>query len=63
MTAIQFLTGHSFAELSNLVELDLSFNFFERLPMDGLKNLKNLKFLNLGSNKIKVSHSPTLSSF
>ena len=34
--------------------MDLSFNFFERLPMDGLKNLKNLKFLNLGSNKIKV---------
>ena len=38
-----------------LVELDLSFNFFESLPIDAFKSLKNLKFLNLGSNKIKVN--------
>ena len=43
------------AELTNLVELDLSSNFLESVPVQALKSLTNLKFLNLGSNKIRVS--------
>ena len=49
-----------FSELTNLVELDLAFNFFESIPIEALKTLTNLKFLNLGSNKIKVCHAPHL---
>ena len=44
----------SLPELTNLVELDLSFNFFDSIPIEAFKGLENLKFLNLGSNKIKV---------
>ena len=36
------------------MELDLSFNFFDSIPIEAFKGLGNLKFLNLGSNKIKV---------
>ena len=43
-----------FSGLSSLLELDLSNNFLENIPIAALANLKNLKFLNLGSNKIKV---------
>lgn len=32
----------------------MSFNFFETVPVEALANLSNLKFLNLGSNKIMV---------
>ena len=38
----------------NLVELDLSNNFLTKVPMAALAALKNMKFLNLGSNKIQV---------
>ncbi len=41
-------------ELTNLVELDLSSNFLDSVPVQALKSLGNLKFLNLGSNKIRV---------
>ena len=44
----------SLPELTNLVELDLSFNFFDSIPIEAFQGLENLKFLNLGSNKIKV---------
>ena len=40
--------------LVNLVELDLSNNFLTKVPMVALAALNNLKFLNLGSNKIQV---------
>ena len=40
--------------LSSLVELDLANNFLESVPVSALSPLKNIKFLNLGSNKIKV---------
>ena len=36
------------------MELDLSFNFFDSIPIEAFEGLGNLKFLNLGSNKIKV---------
>ena len=36
------------------MELDLSFNFFDSIPIEAFKSLEALKFLNLGSNKIKV---------
>ena len=39
------------------MELDLSFNFFDSIPIEAFKGLENLKFLNLGSNKIKVHRS------
>ena len=38
------------------MELDLSFNFFDSIPIEAFKSLENLKFLNLGSNKIKVGN-------
>jgi Leucine-rich repeat (LRR) protein len=41
--------------LVNLVELDLSNNFLTAVPMAALAALTNLKFLNLGSNKIQVT--------
>ena len=43
-----------FSGLVNLVELDLSNNFLTKVPMVALAALNNLKFLNLGSNKIQV---------
>ena len=46
----------SLPELTNLVELDLSFNFFDSIPIEAFQGLENLKFLNLGSNKIKVGN-------
>jgi len=45
---------HTLAELTNLVELDLSQNFFDAVPVEALTALKGLRFLNLGSNKIRV---------
>jgi hypothetical protein len=42
------------------VELDLANNFLEAVPVQALKVLKNIKFLNLGSNKIKVNTVPRL---
>ena len=36
------------------MELELSNNFMEAIPIAALSSLKNLKFLNLGSNKIQV---------
>ena len=42
------------ADLTNLVELDLSYNFLSSIPVGALSDLNNLKFLNLGSNKIQV---------
>ena len=44
-----------FSGLVNLVELDLSNNFLTKVPMAALAALNNLKFLNLGSNKIQVT--------
>ncbi len=41
-------------ELNNLVELDLSSNFLDSVPVEALSRLDNLRFLNLGSNKIRV---------
>ena len=41
-------------DVPNLVELDLSHNFLREVPVDALSGLKNLKFLNLGSNRIEV---------
>ena len=41
-------------DLTNLVELDLSYNFLSSIPVGALADLNNLKFLNLGSNKIQV---------
>jgi hypothetical protein len=38
----------------NLVELDLSNNFLSSIPLAALTTLTNLKFLNLGANKIQV---------
>ncbi len=38
----------------NLVELDLSNNFLTTVPIAALATLLNLKFLNLGANKIQV---------
>ena len=40
--------------LVNLVELDLSNNFLTAIPIAALSTLTNLKFLNLGANKIQV---------
>ena len=40
--------------VSSLVELELSNNFLESIPIAALASLDNLKFLNLGSNKIQV---------
>ena len=40
--------------VSSLVELELSNNFLESIPIAALAALDNLKFLNLGSNKIQV---------
>jgi Leucine-rich repeat (LRR) protein len=37
-----------------LVELDLSLNFLTSVPVEALGQLRNLKFLNLGSNRIQV---------
>ncbi len=42
------------AGLVNLVELDLSNNFLTAIPIAALATLLNLKFLNLGANKIQV---------
>ena len=44
-----------FSDLENLVELDLSLNFLSSVPVGALGQLRNLKFLNLGSNRIQVS--------
>ncbi len=44
-------------ELNNLVELDLSSNFLDSVPVEALSRLDNLRFLNLGSNKIRVRRS------
>ena len=44
------------ADLTNLVELDLSYNFLSSIPVGALADLNNLKFLNLGSNKIQVKY-------
>ena len=41
--------------VSSLVELELSNNFLESIPIAALASLDNLKFLNLGSNKIQVN--------
>ena len=49
MLTIKFTLG-----LSSLVELDLANNFLQSIPIAALSSLDNLKFLNLGSNKIKV---------
>lgn len=50
------------SDLTNLVELDLSYNFLSSIPVGALADLNNLKFLNLGSNKIQVIFiSPFLS--
>ena len=43
-----------FSDLENLVELDLSLNFLSSVPVRALGQLRNLKFLNLGSNRIQV---------
>jgi Leucine-rich repeat (LRR) protein len=43
------------SDLENLVELDLSLNFLSSVPVGALGQLRNLKFLNLGSNRIQVS--------
>ena len=45
-----------FPGLSSLVELDLANNFLESIPYAALATLKNLKFLDLGSNRIKVGN-------
>ena len=45
----------SISDLENLVELDLSFNFLSSVPIGALGQLRNLKFLNLGSNRIQVT--------
>ena len=37
------------------MELELSNNFLESIPIAALATLDNLKFLNLGSNKIQVN--------
>lgn len=42
------------SDLENLVELDLSLNFLSSVPIGALGQLRNLKFLNLGSNRIQV---------
>ena len=52
----QDVTGVVVSGLSSLLELDMSNNFLETIPIAALESLKNLKFLNLGSNKIKVTH-------
>ena len=36
------------------MELDLSLNFLTSVPIGALGQLRNLKFLNLGSNRIQV---------
>ena len=46
--------------MPNLVELDLSHNFLREIPVEALSGLKNLKFLNLGSNRIQVSYANLL---
>ena len=53
----QFMNTHYclFLDLENLVELDLSLNFLSSVPIGALSQLRNLKFLNLGSNRIQVS--------
>ena len=43
------------------MELDLSFNFFESVPIHAFRNLRNIKFLNFGSNRIKVSLNKCIS--
>ena len=43
-----------FSDLVELVELDLSLNFLSSVPVGALGQLRNLKFLNLGSNRIQV---------
>ena len=53
MFTLKFISG-----LSSLVELDLANNFLESIPIAALSTLENLKFLNLGSNKIKVTIYP-----
>ena len=42
--------------LSNLVELDLSNNFLTSIPVSALTSLNNIKFLNMGSNRIEVMY-------
>jgi hypothetical protein len=44
----------------NLVELDLSNNFLTSIPVAALGTLLNLKFLNLGANKIQVHYDYTV---
>ena len=44
-----------FSGVSSLVELELSNNFLKSIPISALASLTNLKFLNLGSNKIQVT--------
>ena len=52
---IKIITWYIFiSDLTNLVELDLSYNFLSSIPVGALADLNNLKFLNLGSNKIQV---------
>ena len=51
---INFHRMFNISGVSSLVELELSNNFLESIPIAALSSLKNLKFLNLGSNKIKV---------
>ena len=48
------------SDLENLVELDLSLNFLSSVPIGALGQLRNLKFLNLGSNRIQVTSVPLL---
>ena len=43
-----------FLDLPNLIELELSHNFLTSVPVGALSQISNLKFLNLGSNRIKV---------
>ena len=50
------------SDLTNLVELDLSYNFLSAIPVGALADLNNLKFLNLGSNKIQVKFISPLQS-
>ena len=53
--SIKIITWYiSISDLTNLVELDLSYNFLSSIPVGALADLNNLKFLNLGSNKIQV---------
>ena len=42
------------ADAPSLVELDLSHNFLREIPVDALAGLDNIKFLDLGSNRIQV---------